>query len=153
MRDINLMHPALLDRYLLFAAKMEKHHLPFIITCTLRTEAEHRALWAQGREYLHIVNELREIVGWAPITLEENQKKVTWTKNSLHLADENGLSRAFDIALIFPGKKHPHWDGKVSVNSNEIPDYNEAAIYAREVGLQPGIDFKDPCHFQLASIA
>lgn len=150
MRDLTLLHPELFKRYIQFASKMEKHHLPFIITCTLRTEGEHRALWAQGREHLDIVNDLREIVGWASISLEENERKVTWTKNTLHFADADGFSRAFDIALIYPDKRRPHWDGKVDVNTNELPDYNEAAIYAREVGIQPGIDFKDPCHFQLS---
>lgn len=150
MRDLTLLHPELFKLYLAFAGKMEKHHLPFIVTCTLRSATEHLALWSQGRELLSDVNSLRSKAGWAPITEEQNRKKVTWTKTSLHFADKNGYARAFDIALVYPDKKQPHWDGKVNVNANEFADYNEAAIYAREIGLIPGIDFNDPCHFQLS---
>jgi hypothetical protein len=149
MRDLALLHPQLVELYVDFAQEMYNADLPFIVTCTLRTHEEHAALWAQGRFPLDSVNDLRRMVRWAPITSYENRKKVTWTEKTLHFPDENGFSKAFDIALKMPGSSRVHWDGKISVNRNQIPDYQEAAEIGRIIGLKPGYDFKDPCHFQM----
>jgi hypothetical protein len=143
MRDIKLLTPECQELHANFAFVMAKNGLNYMVTSTLRTWAEQQALWAQGREPVEVVNALRKAVGWAAIGAVEAAKKVTWTMESQHLK-----GTAFDIALIDRLKK-PHWNEKISVNNNALPDYKEAAEIGRSVGLKPGYDFSDPCHFEV----
>ncbi len=115
-------------KFLVFSALMAEEHIPFILTCTYRSQEEQDALYAQGRT----------TVG----------KIVTWTKHSRHSKTLDGkpASQAFDIAILKEGK--PTWDLKVSVNDDDIPDYQQAAEIGRKVGLKPGADFKDYPHFE-----
>jgi len=148
-RDINLLNKTTRDKFLLFREKMTARDLPFIVTCTARTDLEQLALYAQGRVSLLTVNRVRHLAGLPQITDEANRRSVTWTLNSRHIVHENRpLADAFDIALTSSGRVH--WDVKADVNDDEIPDYLEAAQIARECGLMPGADFKTPdwCHFQ-----
>jgi hypothetical protein len=69
--------------------------LDFIVTSTLRTQAEQFAYFAQGRQPLEEVNRLRKEAGLAPINEKENSRTVTRTLDSAHL---KGL--AFDVAII-----------------------------------------------------
>ena len=135
-------------KFLVFSGLMAEAGLPFILTCTLRTHEEHNALRAQGREPLAIVNEMRSNVGLASITEKQNVE-VTWTKNSRHFADETGKSNAWDIAIC--KGTMPTWNLKVDVDVDGIPDYQEAAVIGRKVGLTCGADFskKDYVHFEL----
>ena len=134
---------------------MNNINLLFKITCASRTVKEQYALYTQGRESLEQVNYLRKLAGMSYITEQENMYKVTWTLNSKHIINlddgnlENDKSKAFDIVLLKFGK--PHWDIKVSVNQNEIPDYNEAGKVGESVGLKWGGRFKksDMPHFEI----
>lgn len=146
MRDIKLLTPECQRLLAEFAKEMTLAGLNFVVTSTLRTMDEQTALHAQGRKPLAEVNTLRKIAGMPPITAKENQKPVTWTMNSRHLT-----SNAFDIALILPGTKKAHWNEKISVNSNDIPDYKEAAEIGRRVGLKPGADFGDWPHYEVVA--
>ena len=135
--------------YLKFAHAMRDAGLVFTVTCTSRTYAEQEALFAQGRQPIDQVNALRARVGLSPITAEANKRKVTWTLNSKHIvhsADEK--ARAFDIVLLDPAKKRPHWDLKVSLDDDQIPDYEEAGKVGESVGLKWGGRFNDYCHFE-----
>jgi len=138
------------DKYLCFRERMEAEGLPFILTCTARTETEQVALFCQGRLSLQGVNCIRRLAGLPPITATANRFCVTKTLNSKHIVHKNRpLAEAFDIALL----KHqrPHWDIKVNVNKNEVPDYLEAARIGEECGLVAGAFFKrlrDYPHFQ-----
>jgi len=160
LRSITFMHPALLSKYKLFDKKMKDAGLKYKITSVARTVQEQMALYMQGREPLSIVNKYRKLANLSPITLKENIK-VTWTLKSLHLINleddtiDNDVSKAFDIALFKNNKLH--WDIKVSVNNNDIPDYIEAGIIGESVGLVWGGRFKnskgvlipDYPHFQI----
>lgn len=130
MRDLKLLTPEAFAAHAEFAWKMAAAGLNYVVTSTLRTPEEQRALYAQGREPLAAVNALRKQVGWGPITAKENADEVTWTMNSRHLS-----GRAFDIALIGADGKTPHWNEKISVNVNTVPDYLEAGIIGESVGL------------------
>ena len=66
-----------------FVAAMDKAEIPFVITCTRRTQAEQDALYAQGRT--------------------KPGPKVTWTLKSKHID-----GKAFDIAIMVNGK--PDWN-------------------------------------------
>ena len=137
-RDINKFRkPGLI---LLFQKRcMEELGLKVMITCVDRTLQEQSALWAQGREPLDYVNNLRKLAGMLPISIAENRHKVTWTMASRHLINleddrvDNNLSNAFDFAIVYNGKAV--WDIKADVNEDKIPDYTQCGMIAESIGL------------------
>jgi peptidoglycan L-alanyl-D-glutamate endopeptidase CwlK len=70
------------EKYKAWDAGMKEAGIDYILTCTLRTQAEQEALYAQGRT--------------APGHI------VTWTLHSKHLTGE-----AFDFVIMWYGK--PDW--------------------------------------------
>ena len=102
-REMNLLEPELLEKLAVFGMRMAQRKIPFLVTCTGRTQAEHNAYYAQGREPLEKVNKLREKAKLWPITEQENRKPVTWTKKSAHLTANGKKSRAFDFVIIKNG--------------------------------------------------
>ena len=107
-----------------FAGEMASAGIPFMFTCTYRSQAEQEALYAQGRT--------------------KPGKVVTWTRNSRHTK-----RTAFDIAILRSGQ--PTWNTKIDINENDITDYQEAGKIGESVGLEWGGRFKPPdyCHFEL----
>lgn len=141
--NITSLTPDMQILYKKFAKAMSAARLEFKVTCTARSIEEQLALYAQGRETLSKTNTLRKKVGLPPITDKENKRKVTWTLKSKHIVDEAKPSAtAFDIVLLKDNKAH--WDIKISVNKNLIPDYKEAADIGVSVGLKAGAYFKTP---------
>ena len=134
---------------------MEDAGLPYMLTRVASTYAEQVTLFYQGRTGLDVVNSLRRSLGWPPLRPEQN-KKVTWTLNSLHIVRmENddpfdNCARAFDFAIL-KGPKVPTWELKVDINENDIPDYREAGILWEECGGVWGGRWSNPdyCHCQL----
>lgn len=124
-RKIEDLIPAMQEKAREFAAAMASTGLPFIFTCTRRSQAEQEELYARGRT--------------AP------GKIVTWTHRSKHI---NGL--AFDIAVCKDGV--PDWDIKVDVDDDGIPDYTEAGQIGESIGLEWGGRWRSPDfpHFQLS---
>lgn len=106
-----------------FAVRMAENGIPFMFTCTYRSQERQNDLYAQGRT--------------AP------GKIVTWTRSSLHTK-----RIAFDIAILKEGK--PVWDTKVDVNEDHIPDYKQAGEIGEACGLIWGGRWKNPDypHFQ-----
>lgn len=137
--------------------------LAFVVTRTLATLAEQTAYYAKGRQPLEEVNKLMRLAGLGAITAKENIV-VTKTMNSRHLGMKHdhllvktnpeweGKSLAFDIALLREDGKTPHWNTKISVDEDDIPDYLEAAHIGESVGLLSGGlwkgNFKDWPHFE-----
>lgn len=129
-RKIEDLTPEMQEKARDFQLRMSLAGIPFMYTRTLCTVDEQKALYAQGRTKP------------GPI--------VTWTLKSRHIAGE-----AFDIAILKNGK--PTWDTKISVNNNDIPDYEEAGRIGESLGLIWGGKFKnkkgeprpDYCHFEL----
>lgn len=123
-RKIEDLVPAMQLRALRFAGAMAEAGVPFIITCTRRTQAEQDELYARGRT--------------------KPGRKVTWTLKSRHIDGE-----AFDIAVCKTGV--PQWDGKCDVDEDGIPDYTEAGQIGESLGLEWGGRWKSPDfpHFQL----
>jgi len=149
-RDIEHLTQSVKEKYLLFKERMDEAGLPFIVTCTSRSEMEQLALYAQGRLTLRTVNRIRAVMcDMALISPEENRHPVTWTLASRHVVTyTRPRSDAFDIALLKYGR--PHWNLKVDVNGDEIPDYIQAAEIGIGCGLTAGAFFERPdyCHFQ-----
>lgn len=124
-RKITDLLPQLQIKFAAFAAKMAEAGVPFIVTCTYRSQAEQEMLWAQGRT--------------------RPGPKITWTKNSQHT-----LRRAFDIVVCKDGI--PNWNYKADVDEDHVSDYEEAGAIAEGLGLEWGgrwAKSPDYCHFQL----
>jgi peptidoglycan L-alanyl-D-glutamate endopeptidase CwlK len=123
-RKIEDLVPELQELYWKFHQAMEDAGLPYMITCTKRSQEEQDALYEQGRT--------------------KPGKIVTWTHKSRHIDGE-----AFDIAITKDGQ--PIWDIKVDVDKDNEPDYNEAGEIGEQVGLEWGGKFPSPDrpHFQL----
>ena len=110
-RKIEDLTPSMQEKAREFQRRMEAAQLPFIFTCTFRSQEEQNELWKKGRS----------LPG----------PKVTWTSNSRHTDRD-----AFDIAITKDGK--PVWDVKVNVNINDVSDYFEAGQIGESIGLQWG---------------
>lgn len=123
-RKVEDLAPGLQLAFLRFAGRMAEVGIPFMLTCTYRTQEEQDALYAQGRTKP------------GPI--------VTWTRKSRHTQ-----RTAFDIAILSDGQ--PTWSMKISVNENDVPDYLEAGQIGEEFGLEWGGRWRKPDypHFQL----
>jgi len=155
-RDIKDCCPELQEKYLDFFNKMEFAGITFALTSTSRNIVEQMALFVQGRLDFLDVNRFRWIANLPMLKDPGENKIVTWTLKSEHVTNlfdpdlNNDCSRAFDIAILKEGKIT--WDLKVSVNKNEIPDYEEAGVIGEQCGLVWGGRWKKPDypHFQLA---
>lgn len=118
--------------------------IDLIITCTLRTDAEQAALYAQGRKPLAITNQLRMEARLSPINDETNAHIVTNAPpgHSEHRAHGNtGKSRAFDVVPLVAGK--PVW--------NDDALWNKIGVIGKNNGLEWAGDwtsFKEKAHFQ-----
>lgn len=123
-RKIEELLPEIQEKFKNFAVKMAETGIPFMVTCTYRSQAEQNELWARGRT--------------------KPGPKVTWTRKSRH-----SEHRAFDIAILKDGR--PVWDLKVDVNDDHLPDYLEAGEIGESVGLKWGGRFPSPdCpHFEI----
>jgi len=139
MRDLKLLTKKTQELHADFAYAMARAGLNYIVTSTLRTLEEQKALYAQGRESLDEINRLRAIAKMPKLSPTEAKKAVTWTMKSRHLT-----GRAFDIALIGVDGKTPHWNEKISINVNQVPDYLEAGIIGESVGLVWGGRWTSP---------
>jgi hypothetical protein len=155
-KSIEMCTPELQTAYKLFKKQCDLAGLQFVITRTACDRFDQDLLFMQGRHTLEVVNSFRKQRGYLPITAAENIV-VTWTLDSKHIIGEKRkLSEAFDIALIAHNK--PHWDTKININNNEVPDYIEVANIGLSCGLIAGAFFKskttgkptpDYCHFEI----
>lgn len=78
--------------------------MDYAVVHGVRTHLQQKALYAQGREPLEVVNALRSEAGWVGISAQENQRKVTWTMDSNHLLQDDGYGHAYDVVPYFDGK-------------------------------------------------
>jgi peptidoglycan L-alanyl-D-glutamate endopeptidase CwlK len=124
-RKIEDLIPEMQTKAREFAGRMAEIGIPFMFTCTYRSQSDQDELWSHGRN-------------------GDARPKVTWTKKSKH-TDRT----AFDIAILNNGQ--PVWDVKVNVNENDLPDYQEAGQVGESIGLVWGGRFKnaDCPHFEL----
>lgn len=118
MRDIKLCVKELQDAWKYTQAKWQEVNPSKpqpIITCTLRTLEEQKALYAQGRLPLSSINKLRKVAGLGTIGVNEATSKVTNADagQSKHNPNNKGLSRAFDVGFV-----------KLSSGKNSSLDWN-----------------------------
>ena len=143
-RNIDDLTPTLREKWLRVRQKATERGITIIETCTARDLKEQTALYAQGRNELPLVNELRKIAGLPLIDGLTNSRKVTWTMKSKHVVklDKGEKSKAVDFAVVVRGKVS--WDIKVNCNDNDIPDYYEVGQIAKDEGLVWGGDWSSP---------
>jgi hypothetical protein len=180
------MKPALADLAVRYEQLMDKAGLKFGYTSVARSYKEQIALYSQGREIYFQLCNYRAMAGlpalnWPTAKIQQYEKMVsakpgnnefvvTWTYSSKHIINlddsdpNNNLSEAFDIVLIGANGRTPHYDVKISVNRNKIPDYLEAAQLGTQCSyfadgykycLNPGglwTNKPDLPHYQLAKI-
>jgi len=83
-RSLESLQPAMKAACECFEAECARQNFPVYRVETNRAQNVQVAYWAQGRDVLAKVNELRRIAGLAPITAEENKKIITQTLKSNH---------------------------------------------------------------------
>jgi peptidoglycan LD-endopeptidase CwlK len=149
MRNRKLLVPALRDKLEEFEELAEENSLQFIVTQTLRSQAEQEAYYARGRLSLDEVNKLYDNAALPPITSKENEVIVTKAKtvwDSFH-----AYGRAFDIAVVSPSGKID-WSEGADWNSDGISDWIQLGKLGESIGLEWGGNFSgmvDLPHFQL----
>ena len=126
----------------------ERLKLNVIFTDTLRTDAEQKAYYAQGREALDAVNAKRKAAGMSDISQAQN--KVVTRANSAGTT-WHGFGLAFDIAITDSTGKKIVWDKSSDWNGDHKDDWAQVGALADEVGLEWGGNFTsiyDAPHYQ-----
>ena len=153
-RNIDDLIPDARAAYIEGKEACRKQGLIIVETCVKRSLLEHIALYAQGREKYAEICKLRQAAGLWEIGEETAGRKVTWTFLSKHISEYTfprghrfyGLVLALDFALrhYVDQKSKLHWNIKVDVNDNEIPDYDEVGAIMVAHGFEAGKDWKSP---------
>lgn len=136
-RKIKDLTPRMQEKVLHFERCLNEAGLShFHKCCTFRSQAEQDALYIQGRKPLDDVNAAREAVGLAPITEEQNKRRVTWKKVSIHTERE-----AVDYFILKNGRYCD--DLKADLDRDDIPDWEEFGRIAESCGLTWGGRWKN----------
>lgn len=119
--------------------------ITLLVTATYRSPEEQLALWMQGRAALADVNAQRRAVGLAPITAEENARRVTNAKPGQSLHEQR---RAFDVVPV----RDVDADGDLDAEWGS-PDWLTIGEQGERCGLEWGGRWpkkkRDRPHFQL----
>lgn len=120
----------------------------YIIIETLRSEKKQKALYAQGRESLEVVNKLRADAGLPEISDKENLRVVTKTLNSRHFANKDGFAEAFDIVAFDRQTGEVFWVDEPKRGATPyLLAYNISAKYPFRAGFAWGWDLG---HYEFA---
>lgn len=136
-------------------AILEQYGIPYMVTSTLRTEAEQKALYAQGREPLEKVNALRVAAGMRPIVPYPGVDHKMHSDNEYPVTNADGVKnksnhqggRAIDVVPTENG--NPVWPPLSD------PRWAKIADVFRGQGFKWGGDwlkFPDPPHYELPAI-
>lgn len=112
-RSLSDLHPWLAERARQHVELCAASGVRLVVYCTYRSDAEQRALYAQGRQVLDITNRMRAEAGLPPITAEENARKVTQRRtgsNHGHTQDGKPCALAYDAAPL-DDTGHMDWSG------------------------------------------
>jgi len=148
MRSREKLHPEVRAKLEKLEVLAEENGLNFIVTQTLRTEDEQIAYYAQGRESLERINELREVAGMGPIGAREANLVVTRARTVWDSYHAYGL--AFDIAVL-NSRGQIDWGEDADWNSDNISDWEQLGALGESIGLEWGGNFsslRDMPHFQ-----
>jgi peptidoglycan LD-endopeptidase CwlK len=121
-----------------FLTRLDQLGIKYVISETYRSEEVQNAYWKQGRFPLEEVNKARKEAELWDISEKEN-KKITWTKHSLH---QDRI--AIDIT--------PSDDGCTFLWNAPLSRWEEIAVVADSFGIEWGGRWrsnKDTPHFQM----
>jgi len=144
------------------AAKKECQESGLVIveTCIKRSPLEHIALYAQGRRPYNEVCRLRTSAGLWLIDAFTANRKVSWTFQSKHIAEycfpKNhkyyGKVLAVDFCIKHHADRRPrqNWNIKLTVNDDEVHDYNKAGEIFEKYGFIWGgkLEIPDRLHIE-----
>lgn len=154
--QVKILHPAFRAAVDHILNDMRSKGWDPIIGSGMRNAEEQNALYAQGRESLQHVNELRLRAKLPPLKQAENLKPVTYAKSgsSYHnlpemLVGDGGsrVTRAYGYAVDIVDRKRG-WDiGKPKF-------WSDLGSLAKKYGCEWGGDWKkpDPAHVQMALV-
>ncbi|WP_165903617.1 M15 family metallopeptidase [Hymenobacter gummosus] len=122
-----------------------------IVTCGYRSNAEQNALYAQGRQSLAVVNQLRKAAGLSPIGKVEAGRVVTYKRSGQ--SNHNHLpSLALDVAHLQEDGS-VKWDNAALLLFSRLMRYADKRItwgadWDRD-GITSDEQFRDWPHFEL----
>lgn len=127
---------------------LKDREIPYYVLATLRTLAEQKALYAQGREPLSVVDSIRESAGLPPLSAPENCHTVTNCDGVSialggHGRSAHQLGKALDVVPL--GEHGPIWPRPDDPRWYDIASSFEAEGF--EWGGRWG-DFPDRPHYQ-----
>lgn len=140
--DMKYCVPELREKFQAIRKRAKDQGIEIVVVCTARSEAEQKALYAQGRQSVFFVNDLRHTAGLGPLRETQNKNKVTWTLDSKHIiGSKRQLSEAVDFAILKNGK----------IDWYDDASYKIVADIAVELGLTAGYYFKtkDSGHLEI----
>lgn len=151
--DLHYLIPEAVAPYMAAKGRCHQRGIKIVETCVKRSLLEQVALFAQGRQRYAEVCALRSVAGLHVISEEAASHKVTWRFMSSHIpefCDADGKSRAVDFALVHNvrGVDRLHWNLKLDVNKDDVPDYIEAAKIFEDLGFKSGRKYGDYCHIE-----
>jgi len=139
-KKIDDLHEIVSGKARVFLRKCAEQGVEVLVTCTLRSNEEQEALYAQGREDVAKVNQLRRIAGMPPLGSENRIVTHARPGYSLH-----NFGLAFDVVPLDAGK--PIWD-------DSHPAWQRIGNMGKEAGIEWAGDwkrFKEYPHFQYSS--
>jgi hypothetical protein len=133
-------------------ADLKARDIPYVVTYTLRSTAEQRALYAQGRDTLLAVNSLRDAAGLPHISAGDNGYTVTNCDGVSialggHGRSMHQLGRALDVVPL--GPNGPVWPSGSDPRWEDIAHSFEAEGFewgGRWTKAKDGIDPDRPHH-------
>jgi peptidoglycan L-alanyl-D-glutamate endopeptidase CwlK len=126
-KNMKGVHPKMRQKVLCIIQEMYQDGIRFSVHTGMRSYQQQAALYAQGRESLQHVNEMRRRVGYYRLSTKENRYRVTWVKFSWH---NTGL--AVDLVEDGSSKRGIQWSWR------NIKNFHKIGKYAKKHGLQWG---------------
>jgi peptidoglycan LD-endopeptidase CwlK len=105
--DIKLLVPVVAKAAQAAINEMVLKKIPFVVTSTLRTDAEQIALFAQGRQSLEAVNALRTKAGMFAIGKSDNSYTVT-NCDGINTKSRHQGGQALDVVPA-DSRGNPYW--------------------------------------------
>lgn len=113
--DISGLGPHAFPKFQAATNELKNRGVAFYVASVVRTDTEQAALWAQGREPLSVVNNLRSKAGFPVILPSENAYVVTMC-DGVTIRSPHQDRRAADIVPMtlalqpcWPDKSDPRW--------------------------------------------
>ena len=137
MRGLDKLFPPVAAAAKILKEQASTLGLKIQITDTLRTNAEQRALYANSRKELQVINTLRKAAGMSAVDLAFSKLWLTNAKDATQ--SYHGYGLAFDWVLLDNTGTKAVWEKDADFNKNTQGDWYEVAGLTRNIpGLESG---------------